>query len=222
MKTLSLQWITMGVLSFAACAQEAGSPKIDEGKIHVDRSGSGSLPVLSESKRKECMERGEEASSALMLNLGKQLKASMAGGDLMAAIAVCQSAAQPITSATGETFQGLSVSRTSLRVRNSDANRPDATDREILTQWARLSAQSQDIEPGIVQVSGTTVRYYRPVFVQEACLKCHGPVEFIEKDVRDFLAEAYPDDEATGYEEGDLRGAFRVDIDLDESVQPFE
>jgi hypothetical protein len=40
------------------------------------------------------------------------------------------------------------------------------------------------------------------------CLACHG--ETIDPAVAGKIAELYPEDKATGFREGDLRGAFVV------------
>ena len=48
---------------------------------------------------------------------------------------------------------------------------------------------------------------------QPLCLACHG--QEIAPPVAEKLAELYPGDKATGFEEGDLRGAFVVVRQLD-------
>ena len=45
-------------------------------------------------------------------------------------------------------------------------------------------------------------RYTRPIFVEEACLACHGPKERRPE----FIKKKYPGDRAYGYKAGDLRG----------------
>lgn len=40
------------------------------------------------------------------------------------------------------------------------------------------------------------------------CVKCHG--ESIEAEVEAKLKELYPNDQARGFKEGDLRGAFTL------------
>ena len=51
-------------------------------------------------------------------------------------------------------------------------------------------------------------RYTRPIFVEEACLACHGP-----KEARPgFIKAKYPDDKAYGFKEGDLRGIISVTV----------
>ncbi len=200
-------------------AKDAGlSSDAYEAKARAYIEKRKSAPGLSDDQRKKCLEIGEEVSSALMQNLGTQLKGALAGGDVMAAVAVCRTAAQPITAATSDKFAGVTVSRTSLKTRNAEKNRPDATDREVLTKWDHIAGHSEKIEPSLVQIHENEVRYYRPIYVQAACLKCHGPADSIDSKLRRFLTEAYPDDKALEYKEGDVRGAFRVEINLEESL----
>ncbi|MDF1741347.1 MAG: DUF3365 domain-containing protein [Verrucomicrobiales bacterium] len=177
-----------------------------------------SIPELSGAQRKEILEIGGKASSALMKNLGTQLKAALAGGDIMAAVTVCKNVAQPITAATSGELTGVTVSRTSLKTRNTEKNRPDAVDLEVLTKWNHLAGNAAEIEPSLVPIHENAVRYYHPIFVQEACLKCHGPTDAMDGKLRSFLSEAYPEDTALDYRVGDLRGAFRVEINLAESL----
>ncbi len=50
------------------------------------------------------------------------------------------------------------------------------------------------------------LRYMRPIFVEQACLACHGP-----KDKRPkFIVEKYPNDKAYDFKVGDLRGMIGV------------
>ena len=54
--------------------------------------------------------------------------------------------------------------------------------------------------------------FYRPIRIGvDVCLKCHGDAESLAPEVSDRLAELYPDDRATGFAMGDLRGAFVVE-----------
>ena len=55
-------------------------------------------------------------------------------------------------------------------------------------------------------------RYYRPLTIQPVCLACHGDPATMNPLVLDALETAYPDDHATGYEVGDLRGLVRVTV----------
>ncbi|MBI3082695.1 MAG: DUF3365 domain-containing protein, partial [Gemmatimonadetes bacterium] len=58
------------------------------------------------------------------------------------------------------------------------------------------------------------LQYLRPILVDRRCLACHGdPATFIP-EVRAVLAQRYPEDRATGYAVGDLRGAVSVRVPL--------
>jgi hypothetical protein len=54
------------------------------------------------------------------------------------------------------------------------------------------------------------VHYVRPIVIAKPCLACHGDPAQMAPAVRDLIASRYPADQATGYKEGDLRGAFSV------------
>jgi hypothetical protein len=51
-----------------------------------------------------------------------------------------------------------------------------------------------------------------PIKLQAQCLMCHGPAEKIPLEVKTQLAKLYPQDQATGFQEGDLRGWFWVEL----------
>jgi hypothetical protein len=54
----------------------------------------------------------------------------------------------------------------------------------------------------------------RPLIAVPVCLNCHGPGETINPEVRKVLSARYPEDQATGFQDGDLRGAISVKIFL--------
>ncbi|MBS0244009.1 MAG: DUF3365 domain-containing protein, partial [Proteobacteria bacterium] len=51
-------------------------------------------------------------------------------------------------------------------------------------------------------------RYMRGIPTGEVCLACHG--SDLKPDVKAELTRYYPDDKATGYKLGELRGAFSL------------
>jgi hypothetical protein len=51
-----------------------------------------------------------------------------------------------------------------------------------------------------------------PIPTGAMCLNCHGTKDGIPADVVSALEEKYPGDQATGFEEGDLRGWFWVEV----------
>ncbi|MBL9156915.1 MAG: DUF3365 domain-containing protein [Verrucomicrobiales bacterium] len=173
-------------------------PTADESKADMG--------VVSPAEGERAAVIGAAAAKTLMENLGGQLKAALAAGGPVSAIRVCQQVAMPLTGAAGSSIEGVSVRRVTLKPRNP-ANQPDATDSAVL---AAMQAQAKP-EVEIRRVDGT-IRYYHPLPVQEVCLTCHGDPATFPPELSSILVELYPDDKATGYQTGELRGAIRVDI----------
>jgi hypothetical protein len=51
-------------------------------------------------------------------------------------------------------------------------------------------------------------RYMKAIPTRGICLRCHG--EKIDPSLRMVLDRFYPEDQATGFEIGDVRGAFTI------------
>jgi hypothetical protein len=66
--------------------------------------------------------------------------------------------------------------------------------------------------PQFVKLSNGHSAALLPIKLQAQCLMCHGPEEQIVPEIKAQLAKLYPDDRATGFEEGELRGWFWIDL----------
>ncbi len=55
----------------------------------------------------------------------------------------------------------------------------------------------------------------KPIYVEIACLQCHGKKGEILPSISQFLESKYPFDQAFGYELGDLRGGISIVVSLD-------
>jgi hypothetical protein len=99
-----------------------------------------------------------------------------------------------------------------LRTRNV-ANRPDAWERAGLEAFVQRAAAGEPPETleitATVDVDGQRVfRYLRAIPTRAMCLRCHGPA--VAPEVLAAVRRLYPDDEAVGFGEGDIRGAVSV------------
>jgi len=150
---------------------------------------------------------GQAASEALLQNLGGQLKAALQAGGPVAAMQACQQVAPLSTGAIGQNFEGVTLRRTTLKPRNP-GNAPDEIDEKVL----KMLAASSNRPAEHIEWTETTARYYKPMVIQEICLKCHGNSADFSPELRDKITALYPNDQATGYGLGELRGAIRVDV----------
>jgi len=60
--------------------------------------------------------------------------------------------------------------------------------------------------------NGRWFRYMKAIPTTEVCLVCHG--ETLASPLQQKLQSLYPNDQATGYRVGEIRGAFTVRIKL--------
>ena len=149
-----------------------------------------------------------EMASSLQQQLGARLKAAIAEGGPVRAIEVCQVEAPRIAAELSDSDRHVSVGRTSLKVRNPD-NAPDAEELRILQEFSRALADGgQNPLSEFVTYPDGSARYMQSIGTQAVCLLCHGTS--LSQEVEAELAQRYPNDQATGYSEGDLRGAFVV------------
>jgi hypothetical protein len=157
--------------------------------------------------------RSRALADQLVGELKTELGAAMQQGGPIAAIGVCKTRAPAIASRLSAT-SGAAVGRTALRVRNP-ANAPDELERAVLEQFAAELAVAQDppaSPPEAVfelrAARGIEHRYMRAIPLQPLCVGCHGKT--IAPDLAAAIRKDYPDDAATGFEPGQLRGAVTV------------
>ena len=155
------------------------------------------------------------ASRQAVQAYGKALKgelvAAMKAGGPVNAVGVCNVAAPAIEHSVS-TDKGVMISRTSLKHRNAN-NAPSDWQEKVLNDFeARKSAGDDPGKLEFAQVvdtdSGQEYRYMKAISTGDVCLKCHG--DALPDDLTAKLSELYPDDKATGYAKGDIRGAFVV------------
>jgi len=139
--------------------------------------------------------------------LGEELKK----GGFEGAVEACASKAQSATQAFAAR-ERVRIRRVSLKHRNP-AGAPDAWERRRLREleeqqkWGAPPGEvSEEVAAGGVK----SLRYLKPITVQPMCLSCHGTADQIPAEVKSILRRRYPDDRATGYKAGELRGAISV------------
>ena len=145
--------------------------------------------------------------------LKKELVAAISNNGIPEAIQTCKIQA-PIITAQSHADSPLTIRRTSLRVRNP-ANAPDAWEQSVLEKFEQQLTQGTPIEQltfaEITNPDGVKQRrFMRAIPTQDICLNCHGAPDHLTPDVKSILNSEYPDDRATGFAIGDIRGAFSV------------
>lgn len=134
------------------------------------------------------------------------VKTAVSEGGPAQAIEACNQLAPQIASQHSQA--PWQVGRTALKVRNPD-NAPDAWERKVLEQFAERAAAGEPLEQlRHGEVVGNEYRYLQAIGTGEACVGCHG--KQIKPALLSLIDERYPTDQARGFSEGDLRGAFSL------------
>lgn len=144
----------------------------------------------------------------------KAMQESVATKGAAGAISVCKGLA-PALIADKRKETGWDIRRVSLKTRNPQRGTPDLWEARQLADFNARSALGEKPESleksEIVTINGKPVlRYMKALPVADVCLKCHGPVDMQDADLKAELARNYPQDRATGYLKGEIRGALTV------------
>ena len=147
--------------------------------------------------------KGAELLAPFKAKLKSALISGMAEGPANA-IAVCKTEAPRIA---GElSVGGVVMGRSSHKLRNHDNVAP-AWASPVIESFA--AGDATPIPTG-VELGGGRYGYIEPIMTQPLCLSCHG--SDLPPDIADKIGELYPNDEATGFSEGDFRGVFWVEF----------
>ena len=172
--------------------------------------------ALADYKGANPMQESREVAAAMLKELGQQLQAAMAEGGVLNAIGVCHTQA-PAIAARISKEENITITRIGTRVRNPVLGVPNDWQALALKEFEDGLAKGQkpaDME--FVQAvkagagSRMELRYGKPIVTQPMCLACHGSGDDISPQVKAKLDELYPQDKATGYKAGELRGAVVV------------
>jgi len=148
--------------------------------------------------------------------LKQHLQQGMKRGGPIVALEVCNVQAPAIARAVGDTA-GWQVGRTSLKARSED-NRPDRWELATLLDFEKQKDAGGDVTAleqfAVVDTDeGRVFRYMKAIPTGAVCLSCHG--DNIPSEVEAKIRELYPADQATGFEAGDIRGAFALSKKLE-------
>ncbi len=156
----------------------------------------------------DMLQQAREVAMQLPPALKHVLQQEMKANGPVAAIGVCQDQAPKIAERIADDT-GWQVKRVSLKARNASLAVPDAWERDALLELEqRLAAgeKGKTLEKG--EQVGNEFRYVKALMVKPVCLHCHGSE--IKPPVKAALKKHYPDDMATGYSEGQIRGAISI------------
>ena len=161
---------------------------------------------------------GAEKIRQLGAQLKQELTSAMQSGGPVEAVNACNIKAVEITRALNRD-SAIKITRTSLKARNPD-NRPDAWEQQALQSFERQLGEGRPASELVhaekfVRGQAITLRMIKAIPTQGLCLSCHGYEETLAPPVLKVIKDHYPNDQATGYSPGQIRGAFSLTQTID-------
>lgn len=164
---------------------------------------------LSTKEKNEYITKGKEVTQASFKELSGQLSTQMKEGGLAQAIPFCNVQALPITHLLEEKFN-VTIKRTSDKLRNSK-NEPTNRELEIILEYKSSLANKKKLAPIVELDNNNKKHFYAPITLKADCLVCHGKLhENVNAKTDSIIKSFYPNDKATGYVEGDVRGIWSI------------
>lgn len=178
-------------------------------KIHLLNLLIFSLSFSCSQNVEQQVASSREATEQLASQLKLRLKSALQTSGPLEAISVCNLEAQNIGKKLSKQL-GMSVGRTSLKLRNP-ANAPDDWETKqlhYLQEQSKVDSEDLEVFEIITDDEGKWFRYMKAIPAGEVCLLCHG--DAVAEPLKNKIESLYPNDQATGYKKGELRGAFTV------------
>ena len=179
-------------------------------KILLIVAALSSTSVIAD-QHQEFTQQSQAAIKEFAGLLKGSLVAAMKSSGPIEAINVCNKVAPEIASELSKKY-GMEIARTSLKVRNSN-NAPDHWEKTVLNAFEERKLEGEAVKTLTFSEKTTDdgsqeMRMMKAIPTGGVCLICHG--SNIAEPVQASLDKLYPNDQATGFSLGDIRGAFTV------------
>lgn len=177
-------------------------------------------PAIPPEIEKSVREKGQVIASQAFGVLSSRLGKAIADAGLTNAITLCSVHGITMTTSVGVT-NAVELRRVTHQPRNPQ-NRADTNELAVIRQIAAESGRGETPKPIVTTNRPGYFTYYTPIVLNlPVCLGCHGqPGTEIKPDVLAQIRQSYPNDEATGFKLGQLRGLWRVDFKRSDFAQP--
>jgi hypothetical protein len=162
------------------------------------------LAELSESK---AIELGSKTADIAIKGVVSELENAIKNNGPKEAVKFCNENLPSImTKIKAEVGENLKIQRKTDKTRNPK-NLADDIDRAALDYFKNDFTKQKT---NFIKETENNYIYFQPIYIKPTCLICHG--KNIEKSLDQEIKKLYPNDQATGYELGDLRAVIRIEL----------
>lgn len=167
----------------------------------------------------EVRKLGNSVALGTKQTLGKNLQSAIQEGGVENAIGFCNLNAMPLVDSLSKNY-GAIIRRVSLKARNA-MDFPNDIEQKLLEAYKYQKQNSGALKENVQALNDDQYLFTKPIMVENAlCLSCHGTAENgMLKETDAFIKSKYPEDKATGYEIGDLRGMWSITFPKKKIIQ---
>jgi len=177
--------------------------------LFVGLVGCNTSTKLSKEAQIEYLSKGKEITQKTFKLLSGNLMTQMKQGGPKQAIPFCNLQAIPLT-ANMATQENVQIKRVSKLFRN-EANMPSSEELGVINDYETALKNGENLAPVLLNPLQGAPHFYAPIIIDKKCLACHGVVgEQVSKPTDSLIKTMYPNDLATGYKVGDLRGIWSI------------
>jgi len=192
-----------GIIALVSCTDN----KVSKSSTNTEAENTKVTEPLTDINYKDA---GKQLAIQTKSSLANYLISSISEKGSEGAVEFCNIKAIPITDSMSVVL-GAKIKRVSDLPRNP-ANKANEAELAYIKKWKESNGSGEQKQPIVSEINGKMVGYY-PIVTNQMCLQCHGKAY---KDINDAtlnkINKLYPNDQATGYLENELRGIFVVEM----------
>ena len=199
-------WISALILTLSACQNNTKKEKEAAKEPQPKAETKTAKPAFDQKAYKM---KGMIIAKNTFKVFKSKIQSVAAKNGLSGVVNFCHDNAMKLTDSLGKSHNVV-IKRTSHKLRNPK-NKPDIDDEAVLNEYLRLQEEHKPMEPIVMKDADGYVHFYAPIKLKEACLKCHGtPGKEIPEQIYKLIKSKYPNDKATGFKVGELRGIWDI------------
>ncbi len=162
------------------------------------------------------LDYGDIISKESKKTLGSNLIKAVNEGGVAYAINFCNVHAYPLVDSLEKKFKAK-IRRASHRSRNPK-DIPTEYESKVLKEYQALLEDGKVGNPKVELLDAHTLIYTKPIILDnQVCLNCHGiPGDQILQENLELIKTLYPEDNAVGFQIGELRGIWSITFDKDQ------
>lgn len=173
-------------------------------------NNSDSQETLTEEEIISYQKKGSDLASSTQKVLASNLVGAIEEGGAKNALEFCNIEAIPLTDSMSVEL-GAHIKRVTDQPRNP-ANQANEAELSYIQSVKKSLNKGAEVDPMIHSTNGKVTGYY-PIITNQLCMQCHGSESSqIDEATLTKMKELYPEDEATGYSVGELRGIWVVEM----------